>query len=196
MSGRMVAKNEFARHLRQVADTRETGFFTIVTDSRRSVLLRVSAGRITSSHCRGRDIDEAIAVLAASREVRYTFATSAAEDKPELVDVDVFLRRIDAFVETDIFAFEDGQVDDLPSPGAPATPQPLPSGERGGSVRGELETIAVDFLGPVGQVVVDDALADNSTLRATIGDIASSIPDDDVRARFLVAIAERFPDID
>ena len=115
----MVSKSEFARHLRQVADGRDTGFFTIVTDSRRSVLLRLSAGQITSSHCRGRDIEEAIAVLAASRDVRYSFATSAAEDKPELVDIDTFLRRIDAFVEPDIFSFGGEAEAPPPAPGAP-----------------------------------------------------------------------------
>ena len=49
MSERAVSKGAFARRLRQSTRGRETGMFNIVTDSQRSVLLRVTDGTITSA---------------------------------------------------------------------------------------------------------------------------------------------------
>jgi hypothetical protein len=196
MSGQAVAKLTFARHLRQVANRGENGAFTVLTDSGRSVLLRLTAGHITSSHCRGRDIEAAIAVLAASETLRYTFSRATPESRPTLIGIDDFLRRIDAFVEagdTAVAERPDARVPS-PSPAAPASREEAPA--RGTTVREDLEALAVEMIGPVAQVVVEDALANNVTLQDAIEEIARAIPSVDVGNQFLAAARERFPEVD
>jgi hypothetical protein len=196
MNEKTVAKLAFARHLRQVADSGENGAFTVVTDSGRSVLLRLSAGGITSSHCRSRDIEAAIAALAPSEAVRYTFTRLTPENKPELIGIDDFLRRIDAYVAPG--ATPAVQHADTRGPAPPTAAAPSRAGVpgRGTSIREDLEALAVDVIGPVAQVLVEEALANSDTVHGAIEMIARAIPNGEVGNRFRAAARDRFPDVE
>lgn len=191
MSRREVEKIAFGRHLRQVADDAGTGAFTVVTDANRSVLLRLSGGRITSSHCRGRDITEALGVLAAAATVRYTFSRAAAEDRPELIGIDDFLRHIGAFVPPGVGEIGTGSASRGEVGAASSVARAIDE-----AVRADLESLATDIIGPVAQVVVEEAMRNTSDLHAAIAEIARSIPDGAAGSAFLEAARARFPDID
>jgi hypothetical protein len=193
MSMQAVSKGAFSRNLRRAAANRETGLFTIVTDSERSVLLRISDGRITSSRCRGREIDKAIAVLEGSKTLRFSFAPAAAESHPELIGIAEFLLRIGASVDS---RSENARRPQRRRGRASSSSAPMRPGEGDTSVRGTLEELAVDAIGPVAQVVVDEALANNATVQEAIREIAWAIPDTEVATRFLEVARERIPDIE
>ena len=180
MSGRTVAIEALVGHLPQVSEEGGSGMFNIVTDAQRSVLLRVSDGRITSSRCRGRDIDKAIAVLESAAAVRYSYVPGDPESGPELIPMDEFLAR------------NEPDLGPVPDTAMPTTP----SRAGAGTMRDALEELAVEVIGPVAPMVVDDAVSRHATVQGAIRAIARAIPDEEASRQFLEAARERIPDIE
>lgn len=178
MSQQVVPKSEFARHLRSVADSAGDGVFIVLTGANRPVMLRISAGEITTSHCRGYDIQNAIDILAPTEEVRYSFKLAAPEDKPPLIEIDDFLLAIDAYVlpGSDVIgAVPNNNVERRRT-------QAITEQEKE-----QLMALATEVIGPVASLIVEDALAGSPTLRAAIDSIRSEVPEPDAAERFVAS---------
>lgn len=182
MSQQAVPKAEFARHLRSVADAAGNGAFIVLTAANTPVMIRLSGGEITTLHCRGYDVQKAIDTLAPSEQVRYSFSAVSAENKPSLIEVSDFLEAIDAMV--------------LPGDGGAPTPagdsedrwldEPVSE-----EAKEQLMALATEVIGPVAALIVEDALAQNTNLRATIDEIRAAIPETDAAERFVAIARER-----
>ena len=81
--------------LREIFQKHESGLFTILTDHNRSIMLRFSAGKLLSARCRSWDIANTIDALLEAEMVKFSFAASVVEDKPELMPAKDFMFHID-----------------------------------------------------------------------------------------------------
>ncbi len=182
MASQFVTKADLLAQLREIIDTRETGFLTILTDTNRSVLLRFSEGRLTRLHCRSKEAGEAIQVLAESGMVKFTYASAPEDTEPEIMPADSFLQLIDP----------GGDAGASLGGGAAAT-----DGAAGNDpIRSQMLEIATEYVGVVADMIVDEAFDDNRDVAAAIEYIAQTIPDANQSRAFRQAAQEHFSSID
>lgn len=178
-----VPKEKLFEQLEQIIGQQETGLLTILTESNRSVFLRFSGGRLTRLHCRSGEAGEAIQMLAESAMVKYTYAAAPEDSEPEFMPADTFLQLID--------------------PGGDGGPSsqsaPLVSSGNstvGDPVKAQMLEIAIEYMGIVAEMIVDEAFDGNSDVAKAIDYIGSAIPDANQARAFRKAALERFSSID
>jgi hypothetical protein len=184
----MVPKEDLIRNLNEIVARRDTGLLTIVTDSGRAVLLRFAHGSIVGAHSRTKDVGESIAVLAEAERVRFAFAPSAVDTKqPPLIPVAELIQAIHTPTAAPA---------QLLAGGTPAVPQPAappPRMATSKEARVALEQLAIELVGPLGQMLVEEALETAPSLGIAVDVIAKSIPDRKVGDRFVQEAAKRVP---
>jgi len=209
VAGQFVPKQQLFGQIRTIVSTRDTGFLTILTDTKRSVLLRFSAGRLTHSHCRSKDVAEAIQVLTECDSVKFTYASAQVENRPEIMAAETFLQLIDPGGDGGMGGSP--AVAPMPPPVAaqPATefyedllPQVAESmrsnevNQGGGALSAELKhslvQLALEYVGPMASMIVDDAFESAQTASQAIDQITSMIPDAVQSAAFREAARSRF----
>ena len=181
--GNFVPKSELIAQIRLIVTGRETGYLTILTDTRRSVLLRFSSGKLTHSLCRTKDVGDAIQVLNECNLVRFTYAAGAVEDRPELMPADSFLQLLDPGGAS--------------APAAPMTAPraaPAPAATSAtGQLRMALIEVAIEYVGPVAEMIVDEALENTGSVSEAVDYIADMIPDSGPANAFRDAARSRIP---
>ena len=214
--GQFVSKAELFSRIKQIVSGQENGFLTILTDTKRSVLLRFSAGKLTQSHCRTKDVNDSIQVLFECSLVKYSYAPAAAENRPEVMPTETFLQLVDPGGDVSGSAMSAGgggfeqaarasrpvsteqfQMDDL----IPGVAQAISSSNRS-SVHGGIDEfisnaltrIAAEYLGPVAGMLVEEALEQTSSVTQAIDHLAVSIPDQAQADAFRVEARSKFPD--
>ncbi len=178
-----VPKVKLFEQLSEIIEQQETGFLTILTDSNRSVLLRFSQGKLTRLHCRSKEAGEAIQVLAESVLVKYTYASAPEDDEPELMPAASFLQLIDPGGST----------------AAAGHPVPLVSGAgkyNGDPIKAQMLEIAIDYVGVVAEMIVDEAFEESNDVGKAIDYIGNTIPDANQSKAFRRAALEHFSAID
>lgn len=209
-TAQFVPKADLVNAIRVVARDADTGILTILTDSRRSVLLRFSEGRLVRVHCRSRDVGDAIAVLVECDQVKYTFVPAQLENRAEVMPVDSFLRALApgaaeevepavtaARVARPISPFDDEsdllpqfadllESEDADRVGVDGNAPPP-------ELRDALTRLALNYVGPMAAILVDDAMEPFVSVSDSIQRIASMIPDDTQSRAFLQDANERFP---
>ena len=178
MASQFVTKSDLLAQLREIVDTRETGFLTILTDTNRSVLLRFSEGRLTRLHCRSKEAGEAIQVLAESGMVKFTYASAPEDTEPEIMPAESFLQLID--------------------PGGDAGASLGGGAAAAGNdpIKAQMLEIATEYIGVVADMIVDEAFDENRDVAAAIDYIAQTIPDANQSRAFRQAAQEHFSSID
>lgn len=204
MASEFAPKQALINRINQIIAGSESGFITILTDSRRSVLLRFSNGRLTHTHARGKEVGEAIQALSECNMVKFNFAPAQPENRLEVMPASSFVQLIDP----------GGGSAAIPPPPAPAAPPPVNTGTGGGGFdlgagalpegllpsvadalnqqqsAGRANTdpqiaqavrviteIAMEFIGPMGSLIVQEATGANKSLHEIIEHVAISIPD-------------------
>jgi hypothetical protein len=198
VAGQFVPKELLFRQIRQIVGQRETGFLTILTDTKRSVLLRFSAGKLTHSHCRTKDVADAISVLTECALVKFTYAAAQVENRPEIMPTDTFLQLIDpggdAGINPQATSYDapstSPAVDTQYTPPVAPTPRPEES-----AIRQPLAELALDYIGPIADMIVDEALETTENLTSAIDYIAGMLPDEDQANAFREDARSRFPDL-
>ncbi len=182
--GNFVPKTELIARIRQIVTARDTGYLTILTDTRRSVLLRFSSGKLTHSLCRTKDVGDAIQVLNECNLVRFTYAVGAVEDRPELMPAESFLQLLDP-----------GGIPGAAAPRAPPAAAPAPAAPRSRTApqRVALVEVALEFVGPVAEMLVDEALENTASISEAVNYIADLIPDPAPANAFRDAARSRIP---
>ena len=182
MASQFVSKARLLEQLREIIDTQETGFLTILTDTNRSVLLRFSEGRLTRLHCRSKEAGEAIQVLAESAMVKFTYASAPEDTEPELMPAASFLQLID------------------PGGDGGASAAGVASSGNGAAasdpVKAQMLEIATEYIGVVADMIVDEAFDDGRDVAEAIEYITQAIPDANQSRAFREAAKEHFSSID
>lgn len=176
-SGKFVEKQLLINQIEQIAAKQESAFFSILTDMKRSVLLRFSAGKLIHIHCRRSDAGQTTDAVNAANAInecgQLKFVRTNNEqpkDKPEVMPVDVFLKSI-------------GVNSAVPSLAESVTgfDTPLTSAEPVGvamtpDLQDKFAEIARDYIGLVADMLVPDICGKEQSLEATIEQIAEAMP--------------------
>lgn len=93
------AKSELLERIQRVFKREETGMLTVLTDNNRSVMMRFTAGELTSARCRSWDVANTIEALLEAKTVKYTFTAGLSEDKPPIMGAQDFMDAISMGVE-------------------------------------------------------------------------------------------------
>ena len=175
-----VSKIQLIALIRKVVGRQKTGLVSILTDNEQAVLLKFAEGKLIHSYSRGRDIGEVIQVLNESIYVKFNFVPISIPSGPELMPIDNFIQLMEANSSHDI------EPDLFPTiPGATAknsrAVEPL---------KELLVNIASDFVGPIADMLVDEAFENSSDPVIVIENIAENIPDSKQAAKFLALAAK------
>lgn len=166
------SKKELLDILGEVINTRGSGLISVVTNTKHSVMFRFSEGKLIGVHSRHRKLSAVINELNECGSLRFNFTTNAIEDKPEIVPGDKFLRLIAAGIGN--------EVEDDTSPIVSASDnniQTMPSSNLSEPVRAYLAKIASEYVGPVADMLVEEAFEDSDDIAQAIDFIAQMIPD-------------------
>lgn len=169
-----VAKNQLVVLIKGVIQNKETGLLSILTDTKRSVLLKFSEGILIHSYSRTRDIGDVVQVINESTLVKFNLVQIPPESGSEVMPGDVLLQLLEAGLETGGSA----QV-----PKAPAQ-----RNNEAASASEILEQAAAEYVGLVAEVLVEEALDACKTMDEAIDYIANAIPNPDQAAEFRAVV--------
>ncbi len=169
--------------VRRLADNKLSGAVTIRTESRRTVVLRFSEGRLVRVNARGNSVTVALEVLLESHKYNFTYSPINVDSEPELIPVSEFIERLGRDIEdtTDIslssviskkssFSISDLNRDIL---------------------HAALVRLVVSDIGPMASMIADQAIDEGNTIDEVIQLIADHIPDPDASDKFIeLALAE------
>jgi len=89
-ASQFVPKSELFEELRTIFLEKNSAMLTLLTETKKSVLMRFSDGRLTSARCRSWEIEDTIEALAETETVKYSLMLSSAQNKPTLMDAEAF----------------------------------------------------------------------------------------------------------
>ncbi len=166
------SKRQLVALIRRVVSERQTGLVSILTDTKHAVLLKIFEGKLVHLHSRTRNIEDVVQVLNECEWVKFKFASVTMENRPEFMPIETFLQLIET---------EDSE--DVTTDPAPAMPN---AGSLTNVARGSRETepliellvkIASEYVGPVANMVVEEAFENDDDPIRAIEYIAEMIPD-------------------
>ena len=188
-----VSKGQLVKLMREIVGAQETGLISILTNTRHAVLMKFFAGKLIHIHSRTRDIGDVIQVLNESDWVKFKFTRMPMDDLPEFMPMTTFLDLIEVEDDDDTTvtaALESNEAVDVTPATAPA-PAPGTKSDQSISetraIRELLIKIASEYVGPVAEMVVEEAFENNSDTEKVIEFIADSIPDPAHAAEFRAA---------
>ena len=168
-------KSELIEQLLKVVDKQATGYFTVLTENRRSVLLRFSHGQLTRLHSRSNEPGEAIQILADADLVKFSFATAPEDDHGEFMPAQSFI--------------------DLIAPGGVDQTEVDNTASGGDVTRAIMLELAIEYVGMVAEMIVDEAFEESDDIAGAINFIAEAIPSSSQARAFRDAAKQRFTDI-
>ena len=166
------SKRQLIALIRRVVGEQQTGLVSILTDTKHAVILKFFEGRLIHLHSRTREIEDVVQVLNECEWVKFKFASVTMENRPEFMPIETFLQ----LIETE--DSEDFTTD-------PTTTIPN-AGSLTNVARGSRETepliellvkIASEYVGPVADMVVEEAFENDDDPIRAIEYIAEMIPD-------------------
>ena len=92
--GQWVPKSALIDEIRRTMIDGESGAFTILTDQKRSIMFRFSEGKLIHSHCRSRDVNEAITALRDCNELKFSHSSIKPKDQDEIIAAEAFLQAV------------------------------------------------------------------------------------------------------
>ena len=89
-ASQFVPKSVLFEELRTIFLEKNSAMLTLLTDTKKSVLMRFSEGRLTSARCRSWEVENTIEALAETETVKYSIMLSGTQDKPTLMEAGDF----------------------------------------------------------------------------------------------------------
>jgi hypothetical protein len=173
-----VAKDHLVVLIKDVIQKKETGLLSILTDTKRSVLLKFSDGILIHSYCRTRDIGDVVQVINESSLVKFNLVQIPPESGIEVMPGDVLLQLLSAGLD-----------------GGGSSPKaPKAAAQRNSEVASAseiLEQAAAEYVGLVAEVLVEEALDACKTMDEAIDYIANAIPNPDQAAEFRAEVTKQ-----
>lgn len=95
-TNQFAPKSELFSQLRSIFNQKQSGMLTLLTDAKKSVLMRFSHGELTSARCRSWEITNTIEALLEAETVKFSYISNRnGEDKPPLMAANDFMLMID-----------------------------------------------------------------------------------------------------
>jgi len=115
-ASQFVPKSVLFEELRTIIVEKNSAMLTLLTETKKSVLMRFSEGRLTSARCRSWNVEDTIEALAETETVKYSLMSSSAQDKPTLMEADAFWGMVNPMggpLETMIKLIPDAEPEDM-----------------------------------------------------------------------------------
>jgi len=177
-----ISKNQLISLIRKVVGAQKTGLISILTDTQHAVLLKFAEGKMIHSYSRGRDIGDVIQVLNECNFVKFNFAPIHMENAPELMPIVNFIQLLEAGNSYDV---DPDSSPTIPDMAAVAQIEGSTENSKAGELlRRLLINIAAEYVGPIADMMVDEALETSSDTDQVIEYIAEMIPDSKQSAEF------------
>ncbi|MGB1310813.1 MAG: hypothetical protein ACPG47_06350, partial [Leucothrix sp.] len=87
-ANQFVHKSVLFEELRTIFLEKNSAMLTLLTETKKSVLMRFSDGRLTSARCRSWEVENTIEALVEAESVKYSLMKSSAQDKPTLMEAE------------------------------------------------------------------------------------------------------------
>ncbi len=176
----MTTRYMLAAKIREIHTSAQSGVLTVVTEQGRSVSLRFFEGRITRLQSRGSDMQNALGQLIHAEDLKFNFIESSVAEEPDLLPalyvVDL-LEKGPTEQQTAIDTTETAAVEDI------TVPQANRPGVDSKTMQRVLSEISLVHIGPIADLVVEQAISENNTFELIINAIAENIPSEtDARA--------------
>ncbi len=146
------SKNQLVELIKQIVETEDTGLISILTNTNHAVLMKFFEGKLIHIHSRTRDISDVIQVLNESEWVKFKFANITMENLSELMPVNTFLDLIDSGIDQSITTQPNY---------ATTTSESVTNKTKIDGVSDQLNKALVEvtseYLGPVAELMVDEA---------------------------------------
>ena len=146
------SKNQLVDLIKQIVESEDTGLVSILTNTNHAVLLKFFQGKLIHIHSRTRDISDVIQVLNESEWVKFKFANITMENLPELMPIHIFLDLIDSGIDQTITT----QPTDATTSSEPVTSETKIDGVSDQLIKALVE-VTSEYLGPVAELMVDEA---------------------------------------
>ena len=147
------SKNQLVDLIKQIVETEDTGLISILTNTNHAVLMKFFEGKLIHIHSRTRDISDVIQVLNESEWVKFKFANITMENLSELMPVNTFLDLIDSGIDQSITT--------QPNYAATTSESVTNNKTKIDGVSDQLNKALVEvtseYLGPVAELMVDEA---------------------------------------
>lgn len=171
-----VGKSSLVDQINFIANSGKTGYLTILTNNRRSVLLCFFQGKLTQARARSRDVADAIDVLNSCDLVKFTYTDTKVKNFVEIMQIDVFLQMIS-------LSMESGKRSLVLS----STRQPVSNDAKpavSSTMISLLSEVAASYIGPIADMVVQDAVSESDNFEEIVENIANTIPDVEAADKF------------
>lgn len=166
------SKRQLIALIRRVVSEQQTGLVSILTDTKHAVLLKFFEGRLIHLHSRTREIEDVVQVLNECEWVKFKFASVTVENRPEFMPIETFLQ----LIETE--DSEDVTIDSTPTiPNAGSHTNVARRSRETEALIELLAKIASEYVGPVAEMVVEEAFENDDDPIRAIEYIAEMIPD-------------------
>lgn len=172
-----VSKKRFIAFIKDVIGTKQTGLVSILTDSKRSVLLKFSQGVLIHAYSRTRDIGDVIQVINETDLIKFDIVPIPPEDGVELMPGEVLMQLLESGASNDTTQSIVNAQRKVSPDASSKNPDLI-------AVRELLESVAAEYVGMVAEVIVEEALAASGSIEEAIDNIAGSIPDPGQSAAF------------
>lgn len=175
----MLSRQELADKIREIHIGSQSGVMSVVTDKGRSVSLRFFEGRLTKIQSRGSDLQHAIGLLVHADQMKFNFVESSVTEEPTQMPALYIVELLENGPSAEITGF---QTQEMPAVDDVTEPQRGNTGVDRQTLQRILTEMALVHIGPIAEMLVEQAIADNSTFELIIQEIADNIPSaDDAR---------------
>ena len=175
-----VSKSRLISLIKKAVSGQKTGLISVLTDTQHAVLLKFAEGKLIHSYSRGRDIGAVIQILNECFSVKFNFAPIPMENASELMPIDTFIQLMEAGNSDDNETYTSLTLPNVRAQNNGPTEQ----------LRHSLTEITSEYLGPIAEMMVDEAFERSSDPVPALEYIAELIPDAKQAAKFLAAAAK------
>lgn len=183
----MIPYQSLIETVRDYCTQRRTGTVFIVSSDNRMAQVHLESGAIVALLCRGRRGLDAVASIRAMIAGRLRFdANFITASETERFDTDQTLTLLGCGAAPALGAVTVAK----PAPVASAAPAPAPaSGGVSAAHAAKLEALLIQYIGPMGEIVCADHLAEAADARSLVTLLSSEVPDKAQATQFIRAAA-------
>jgi hypothetical protein len=176
----MIPFRRIIEMVREYCTERRTGTVFIVSDDNRMAQVHLESGNIVALLCRGRRGQEALAGMRTMQAARLRFDDNyLTADDAERFDTNAVLELLGGGAPPRPRALERVVPQAAPTEEAPGAPGRITSAQAA-----TLERILVQYIGPMGEIVCAEHVAQAGNVRALIAVLAEEVPDKAQAAQF------------
>ena len=176
--------------VRDFCTQRRTGTVFIVSSDNRMAQVHLESGAIVALLCRGRRGLDAIAGIRDMIAGRLRFDDNfVSASETERFDTDQTLALLGCGAGTGTGAAAAARAAPARAPAAPAAPAPVSGAGSGGTITpahaAKLESILIQYIGPMAEIVCADHVAEAGDLKALVTALSGEVPDKAQAAQFV-----------